>query len=892
MSAQNRAQQAARLRNITLRSAVAPRTIVLGTARTSGPMMYAEFVGTNDDYLDTIVAVNHGEAGELVGVYIGDEYIPAASVVATFPTTGKYAVANLHPDNVEVQIAVVASNTATLPDTPFGAAVLYVLMIVGSGDSQEVTALTVTSVVGAVVTWSGDPVTATVTIGYYSLAQTRSPLRVQWAMGSPTQATTTWGDIATPRWTADHRLRGVTYVRTLKLIDDPLFESGGGQDVGAVIRGPKGVWDPRTSTTVNHTSNPALLAAWFRTLPVADGGMGVPSGWIDWPSVSAAANICDELISVRQLDGTGYEDVKRYECNTRLSLDRVPLDNLQIILGCMAGDFPFTAGLYRCFAGAFRSAALTLTDDDVVGTENITFAPQAGARVSPPNVVTARFYDAARNWVEQQAPAVVNSSYVTLDGADEPLELDLEGTVDARQANYLMGVRLEQARPALAGTLTVTGKGANLALMDTVQISLQGYSAIAGKTFEVRRRTNQWTGQYPLELREIKASSFALDADRFTAAPAAAPPVNNLLFNVSAVPLTGATEQLVRQVDGSIISRLELVWTAHPQAYVRDRGTIRLRWRPVGGDWAYAAPVPGDSLRAYTGPLQDNQLITAEVQAINGAGAEGPWATAALVRVLGKSAAPGNPASVTATQVPGGVVVKWAPNTEVDYLDTEIRSGASWAAGTLLWRGTADRHLLPWPAAGALTLWVAHRDTSQNYSAAPVSVSLTVDGGVLIGTGSIAASAVTDVTVVTASNVGITGVSGTGPNGYNVTLKWTPIATIAFTASFTGDASVHLTLRIDFSGAGSIAVDELWCQTRINIDFDGDLVADADERVIEDFLRARQTGTDVCRTAVLPAQFSRAITNGVNYSWPVYGQGLEGTQTVVEFHARVEQIKR
>ena len=92
--------------------------------------------------------------------------------------------------------------------------------------------------------------TGTVTVGYLSAGAIRKPLRVQWAMGSASQASTTWSGVSTPRWTTDHRLRGVAYVRTLKLIDHPLFVAGDNGDVGAVIRGPAGVWDPRTSTSL------------------------------------------------------------------------------------------------------------------------------------------------------------------------------------------------------------------------------------------------------------------------------------------------------------------------------------------------------------------------------------------------------------------------------------------------------------------------------------------------------------------------------------------------------------------------------------------------------------------------------------------------------------------
>jgi hypothetical protein len=714
-----------RSRNITIKSGMAPRTIALGTVRTSGPMMFAEFVGPNEDYLDSIVAINAGELSEFLGIYIGDEYIPVGAFSGDIPTSGKYAYdATVERQTREDSFTVTAATSVTLTFPPDGGVVLYAVLSTGSGESLNQDPLPGVSVSGSVVSWTG-AVTGTVVVGYRSIAAALAPLRVQWVAGAASQATTTWSGISSPRWTSNHRLRGVAYVRTLKLVDHPLFLAGDSGDVGAVVRGPKGVWDPRTSTTLSYTSNPALLAAWYRTLPVADGGMGVPSGWIDWSTVSAAANVCDELISVRKLDGSGYENVKRYECHTRLSLDRTPADNLDIILSSMAGVFPFTGGYYKCFAGAFRSAVMTLTDDDVAVDDPITYTPEVAESSTPPNMATANFVDAARNWVKQPARPVVNSTYVTADGSEEPFEMELEATTDERQANYLMGVRLEQSRPSGRLTLTATGKAANLALMDTIQVNLQGYSSIAGKTFEVRRRTNQWSGRYPLELREVRSGTYALDADRFTAAAPVTPPDNSALFDVDPVPVTGLAEDLLYQADGTVISRAKMTWMLHPQANV---STIRLRWRRAGGDWIYGSPVAGDSLWAYTGPLGKNSVTLVEAQAVNNVGATSPWSgysTTPTVPVVGKVAAPSNVASLAAAVDVDKVRISYAPCADSDYEATELRYGSTWSAGTLIWRGAGSAPP-PWipPSTGSYTVRAKHFDRSGNASATESTASV------------------------------------------------------------------------------------------------------------------------------------------------------------------------
>jgi hypothetical protein len=628
--AQERARRAQELerrgRSFTFRSAIGPRTIVLGTARVSGPMMYAEFVGDDQQYLDTIVAVNHGALASVLGVYIGDELIPAADVVSTVVQNGKYGLLGQDPDSREEAFPA-GGTSATLSYTPVE--VVNIIHSTGSGDSLNQTPLTRVSVVGNVVTWAED-VVGTVYVSYTTRLSLRAPLRVQWAMGTASQASTSWADVAAPKWTANHRLRGVAYVRTLKLIDHPVFTADLG-DVGLLAYGPAGVWDPRTSTFINGTSNSALLAAWLRTQPRIDGGFGVPSAWIDWSTVATAANICDELITVKKLDGTGYEQVKRYECNTVISLDRSAADNLQVVLETMAGDFPFTGGLYKLFAGAFRTAAITLTDADVDIAAELVVGPSGSATAVPPNTCTATFYDKAKNYQRTAAPDVTNDDYVTADGSEEPLEIDLPGVTDARQANYLMGVRLERERPSLAAKLTVTGRGANLALLDTVQLGLTGYAALAGKTFEVRRRTNQWNGRYPIELREVRASTYALDADRFVAATAAAPPANAALYDVSTPAVLSADSVVQRRPDGSLLVRALVTWDRHPQAFVLEGGSIQVRWRAAGGHWVYEAALNGAAQQMETSALAAGQVVMIEVRALNRAGAPSSWAGAPLV---------------------------------------------------------------------------------------------------------------------------------------------------------------------------------------------------------------------------------------------------------------------
>lgn len=617
-------------RSLTIRSAIAPRQLVLGTTRVPGILHYAEFVGTDEQYFDAVLAFSHNQLAAVEGVYVGQEYIAAANIASQVPTSGPYA-SQATLTTIEQQ--TISGTSITLAHAPVGGPsavnVTYNLGTVVDPISGQ---LTVSTVVGNVVTLSAS-FTGQVTIDYSYLSD--PPLKLQWVLGTTSQAAMAWSGITTPKWGANHRLFGISAARVLHLAEHSLYVSGY-PDISLLATGPVNVWDPRASggagAFINTgTSNPALLAAWYRTLPKADGGMGIPSTWIDWPSVAAAANICDELITVNKLDGSGTEQIKRYECNIVLKIaGTTRADNLRAILSCMAGDFPFTGGLYRCYAGAYRAPVFTLTDEDVSADEPLTFTPAAGGFKKPPNVMAATIYDEAKAYAEVGVPEVINAAYVTLDGGEELEEIALPGVTDARQANYLMGVALERSRPRMAGQFTAGGKLRNATLLDCVQFSLDNYPELSGKVFEIRRWGHDFKGNHPVQVREVQADDWALDPDTFTPVSQPAPPDLSYLTTVSDIAGLDATSgDTVRAMlaDGTVIARILVTWTLHSQAYVRETGRIEVRWKRASATaWIEEPALPGSATSIYLLPVADGELYIIQVRAVNGRGAYCKWA--------------------------------------------------------------------------------------------------------------------------------------------------------------------------------------------------------------------------------------------------------------------------
>lgn len=672
--AQERAQRDAynnslKDRHVTVRSGVSTRQYVLGTVRVGGTLMHIEANGQDNTALDSVLALA-GNKCELVGYYVGDEYVTPAQ----FPGE-KYGnrkqVGKTHTHFVPQGTSTVSID---LGEEILADSVKPVNWFIGDRSPTSFGPVTVT---GTTVEFESTSEKGGRILIIYKTYEAEK-LRVIYKDGDPNQFTSGWDDVETPLWTLeDHRLRGVAYLRTLNLWDEDIYHSGAPQ-MGAVL---KGGWvgghrffDPRTNTYPAYTANPALIAAWWMTLPRGRGGMGIPESWIDWPYVSMAANICDEWIIVRKLDGDGYDSIRRYECHTLLDTANPPVDNLNIVMSSMAGEYVFTAGKYRIFAGAFRTATITITDDDVVGDKDIVM-DKSGQDDAPANIVTSTFVNAARNWLESSPRPIRNERYISDDGAESPLDISLPATTDERHAAYLMGVMLESARPAFAGEITVLGVGEDISVLDTLRLQLSNRPQYEGRTFQVVNRIDNWDGTFKLTLQEIRPNIWQLDPDTFLPTDPTPVPDTSYLWNIAPISGFAVSPQKPQSLtDGKATVRVDLSWQLHPQPYVREGGRIETRYRAPGEEWIWNAAVAGDALgTSFTAVLEDGITYQYQARAVSGLGATSNW-TDGWDDYDGLIGAPPALTGLSTESLLSGINVYWTfPGTRNALRHTEVR---------------------------------------------------------------------------------------------------------------------------------------------------------------------------------------------------------------------------
>tara|TARA_R110000824_G_scaffold82503_3_gene206809 strand:+ start:10784 stop:13894 length:3111 start_codon:yes stop_codon:yes gene_type:complete len=132
-----------------------------------------------------------------------------------------------------------------------------------------------------------------VTSGRYS-----GKLRIKKHLGASDQAADTDLVSEVDNWTTEHRLRSVTYIYIRLEFDRDIYPTGIPK-IKAVVRGKK-IYDTRDSQT-RWTRNPALI---IRDYLLSSDGIGCSSDEVDDTTVTAAANIADEYVTVTALADT------------------------------------------------------------------------------------------------------------------------------------------------------------------------------------------------------------------------------------------------------------------------------------------------------------------------------------------------------------------------------------------------------------------------------------------------------------------------------------------------------------------------------------------------------------------------------------------------------------
>ena len=350
--------------------------------------------------------------------------------------------------------------------------------------------------------------------------------------GSPTQTHNTQLAADTPlKWTDEHDLRGIAYTYCRLSIDtENNVWPGGIPSISRVIKGRK-VYDPRIDSTA-YSANSALCTADFLTSEFGYGRYGLTvtdsdaTSDIDVTSLEAAANVCDEQITlddnqwitgtdvsigtkrtsdttpvklyVATTDGTtgvtaptgtgddiddggvtwNYDSnftntESRYRTNGTVRSSDTPMSVVKKLKSSMAGFVEYIGDKWFIHAGAYRAPSITLSEGDFRG--GINGQTQDDRRTNT-NRVRGVFSNAGNDFNVVEFPAVTNSTYLTEDREIEAWrEVDFAFTTSAATAQRLAKIQLERARQQITHTARFSMKAMQIQPGDTFNLKFEKY---------------------------------------------------------------------------------------------------------------------------------------------------------------------------------------------------------------------------------------------------------------------------------------------------------------------------------------------------------------------------------------------------------------------------------
>lgn len=711
-------------RELMIRSAVAPRRVIYGRDKVSGPIVYAESTGEKGEFLHLVIALAAHECDAVEEIWFNDVKLPTPSAGGLI-MSGEFSRTEDFGHRVGGPVG--PGGIYTLPEA--ADQILAVSYDGGTGDAGSGNYLlegwTFTpgdSFVGGLT--EGDPVTIN-----YVVFDDVQPVRIKPHLGGAGQvADASLVAESGGNWTSAHVGAGICYLYVRLTYDTEIFGQIGVPNISAVVRGKK-VFDPRTGTTAWSDNAALCVADWLR-----DGryGLGASAAEVPDAEVIAAANICDETIT---LNVSGTATQKRYTTNTSFTTDRAPRDALADLLVGMAGACVWTQGRWLVRAGAYRSPSMVVSEDHLAG-RGVTVVPKA-SRSELFNAVRVTYRDPSQAWAEVQAPLVTNAMYQAQDGGVRIVRnIQMPGAMDTWRAQRLAKIEMERARQALTVQFTGNMRAYDLSPTDTVSLSLARYG-FSSKPFEVVERTWSPDGTLQYTVRETAAGVWAWNYGEATTVDLAPDTDLPNPYN-SPDALTGLTAEsgdarMLMLADGTVIARAWVQWDQSNSVFVLQGGRIDVQWkRDDADDWQAAGALPGDAVNTFLGPLPENRVVLIRVRPVNAAGRAGAWSTIALVP-KGKTIPPPDVTGLAAAVVQGGVALMWDDCPEqTTYAATELRLGVDWATGTNIFTGKTNAHAFMDVPDGTYTVLAKHRDTSGNESvtAAPIEFTFTASGGI------------------------------------------------------------------------------------------------------------------------------------------------------------------
>lgn len=380
--------------------------------------------------------------------------------------------------------------------------------------------------------------------------------------------------ISDTSWTSNHVLTDQAYLYARLEYSADAFPTGL-PNISAVVRGRK-VYDTRSETTA-YSRNPAMIIRNY--LMDSTYGLGVTSAEIDEAAFIAAANVCDESVT---LDGGGTEN--RYQLDGRVDTGQTPKSNIEDLLTAMNGSLYYVNGKWAVKAGAYTTPTVTLDEDDLAGGLSITTSNSARDSF---NAIKGQFVSPETEYQPSDYPEITSSTFESEDNSERRyMNLDLPYTTSSSMAQRVAKQVLYRNRQEITLTARFKLTAFQFQVGDTIMINntRMGFSS---KPFEVVNWQLAFTDNevaVDCVLTETNSAVYAWNAeetafqqDNTTLPSGVSPPTpQNLTLTATAVV----------NDDGITIPAIQVDWDVVNAGFVQY---YEIQYKRLGGEEDYGS---------------------------------------------------------------------------------------------------------------------------------------------------------------------------------------------------------------------------------------------------------------------------------------------------------------
>lgn len=445
---------------------------------------------------------------------------------------------------------------------------LDMVFVVGDGEHDSLEKMWVN---GKEVSLASTPVSAGIPIPDFS-----NKMWVRWFSGAESQAADS--ELVTnanpsTRWTSNHKLAGMAYVSITMEYDEKVFQGGIPQFLFQIKGlklydfrkdgtqpGGSGLHRWNDKSTWEWSENPFVQLYNFRRgLWLNDElvlGMGLPAYDLQVEYYMAAANVCDELVSLK---AGGTE--KRYRCGVVVDTANDHRHWIELFLRSAAGNETERSGEFSPVAGVAQVPVPGITDDDLIADAPLTYIAKL-SRSDRTNAVFGNYSDPDQQWRSVSYPPRTSSDDEAADGGERfAADADFLQVPSVRQAQQLAEIIRKAARFQATAVISLPFKFIQLEPGDWLpwQSDRFGFD----KVFRVERTELSKEKLVTAHLREVDESIYEWT------------PAEDELDGMQPVDLPG---EGVRQstVTGLAVAAVEIEGSGG-----QKRPALRVTWTPI-----------------------------------------------------------------------------------------------------------------------------------------------------------------------------------------------------------------------------------------------------------------------------------------------------------------------